>query len=127
MSTSVLMSSEPKENNDMAVMIGVDPHKGSHAAAVLDEDEQPRGELRVRSAAGQLERLVEWAAPFPDRTWAIEAAGGLGYLSEASHDFAAEESVDSFGSSFTMTQPRADAHRRPSASGSAVARFPSAG
>jgi transposase len=64
----------------MAVMIGVDPHKGSHTAVVLDEDERPLGELRVRSAAGQLERLVEWAAPFPDRTWAIEGAGGLGYL-----------------------------------------------
>ena len=46
----------------------------------LDEAERPLGELRVRSAAGQLERLVGWAAPFDDRTWAVEGAGGVGYL-----------------------------------------------
>ena len=64
----------------MAVMIGVDPHKGSHTAVALDDNEQPLGEVRVRSAAGQLERLVQWAEPFAERTWAIEGAGGLGYL-----------------------------------------------
>jgi transposase len=64
----------------MAVMIGVDPHKGSHTAVALDESEQFLGELRVRSAANQLERLVGWAAPLGERTWAIEGAGGLGYL-----------------------------------------------
>jgi transposase len=79
MPTSVLTRSDEKEQL-MAVMIGVDPHKGSHTAVALDEDEQPLGELRVRSAANQLERLVEWAAPFGDRTWAVEGAGGVGYL-----------------------------------------------
>jgi transposase len=64
----------------MAVMIGVDPHKASHTAVALDEHEQPLGELRVRSATNQVERLVEWAAGFAERTWAIEGAGGLGYL-----------------------------------------------
>jgi transposase len=65
---------------DMAVMIGIDPHKASHMAVALDECEQPLGELRVRSAGNQLERLLEWAAPFTGRVWAIEGAGGLGYL-----------------------------------------------
>jgi transposase len=64
----------------MAVMIGIDPHKGSHTAVALDESENPLGELRVRAAANQIERLVLWAAPFDERTWAIEGAGGLGYL-----------------------------------------------
>jgi transposase len=64
----------------MTVMIGIDPHKGSHTAVALDDIEQPLGELRVRSAAGQVERLVQWASPFAERTWAIEGAGGLGYL-----------------------------------------------
>ena len=62
----------------MAVMIGVDPHKGSHTAVALDEHEEPLGELRVRSAANQVERLLTWAAPLGERTWAIEGAGGLG-------------------------------------------------
>jgi hypothetical protein len=34
----------------------------------------------VRSGPGQAERLLGWAASFPERTWAIENAAGLGYL-----------------------------------------------
>ena len=42
-------------------MIGIDPHKASNTAVALDEHEQAVGELRVRSAANQVERLLEWA------------------------------------------------------------------
>ena len=45
----------------MAVMIGVDPHKGSHTAIALDEHEEPLGEVKVRSSSVQTQRLVEWA------------------------------------------------------------------
>jgi transposase len=38
------------------------------------------GEVRVRAARGQLERLLGWAEQWPERTWAVENAGGLGYL-----------------------------------------------
>ena len=51
----------------MTVMIGVDPHKGSHTAVGVDADERSRGELRVRSGPKQLERLLKWAEQFPDR------------------------------------------------------------
>jgi hypothetical protein len=64
----------------MAVMIGINPHEGPHTAVALDDSEEQLGELRVRSAVGQVERLVRWATPFEERTWAIEGAGGLGYL-----------------------------------------------
>jgi transposase len=60
----------------------------------LDEDEQPLAELRVRSAANQVARLVEWAAPFGERTWAIEGAGGLGYLLAQQFVAAGERVVD---------------------------------
>ena len=63
-----------------AVMIGVDPHKGSHTAVAVDEAERALGELRVRASAGQAERLVAWAAGWPERIWAVEGATGLGYL-----------------------------------------------
>jgi transposase len=69
-----------KERLMAAVMIGVDPHKGSHTAVAIDEREAPLSELRVRSSAGQAERLVAWAAAWPERIWAVEGAGGLGYL-----------------------------------------------
>src|SRR6266478_1382654 len=49
-----------------AVMIGVDPHKGSHTAVAIDGMEEPLGELRVRSSAAQAERLVAWAAGWPE-------------------------------------------------------------
>jgi transposase len=63
-----------------AVMIGVDPHKGSHTAVAIDAAEERLGKLRVRSSAAQAERLVAWAAAWPERTWAVEGAGGLGHL-----------------------------------------------
>lgn len=61
-------------------MIGIDPHKASHTAVAIDEHEAVLDEFRVRASPGQLERLRDWAEPFDDRTWAIESAGGLGYL-----------------------------------------------
>ncbi len=61
-------------------IIGIDPHKGSHTAAVLDERETLVGELRVDADRRQRDRLLAFAAPYAPRTWAIEAAGGLGAL-----------------------------------------------
>jgi len=63
-----------------AVMIGVDPHKASHTAVAISVAEEPLGELRVRACAAQAERLLGWAAAWPQRTWAVEGAGGLGHL-----------------------------------------------
>jgi transposase len=63
-----------------AVMIGVDPHKGSHTAVVIDQAEMALGEVRVRASASQVQQLLEWAAAWAERTWAVEGAGGLGHL-----------------------------------------------
>jgi transposase len=64
----------------MTVMIGVDPHKGSHTAVAIGAGEEPLGRLRVRASVAQAEKLVAWAADWPGRTWAVEGAGGLGHL-----------------------------------------------
>jgi transposase len=69
-----------KERLMAAVMIGVDPHKGSHTAVAIGSAEEPLGEVRVRASAGQAGRLVAWAGAWPERTWAVEGAGGLGHL-----------------------------------------------
>lgn len=61
-------------------MIGIDPHKASHTAVAIDEHEAVIGEFKVRSSARQVTRLCDWAASFDDRQWAVESAGGLGYL-----------------------------------------------
>jgi transposase len=64
----------------VAVMIGVDPHKASHTAVVISPAEEPLGQVRVRACAAQAERLLAWAAPWPERAWAIEGADGTGHL-----------------------------------------------
>jgi transposase len=61
-------------------MIGVDPHKASHTAVAISAAEEPLGELRVRACVVQAERLLAWAAAWPQRTWAVEGAGGTGHL-----------------------------------------------
>ena len=63
-----------------AVMIGVDPHKGSHTAVVTGAAEQSLGKLRVEASDGQAGELVAWAAEWPERIWAVEGAAGLGKL-----------------------------------------------
>ena len=63
-----------------AVMIGIDPHKASHTAVAISAAEEPLGELRVRACAAQAERLLAWAAAWPQRTWAVEGARGIGHL-----------------------------------------------
>jgi hypothetical protein len=63
-----------------AVMIGIGPHRGSHTAVAIGAGEEPLGRLRVRACPSQAEKLVAWAAAWPERTWAVEGAGGLGHL-----------------------------------------------
>jgi transposase len=69
-----------RKGNVMDVMIGIDPHKGSHTAVVVDSDEVVIDEIRVKATANQLVELQEWAAEYQDRCWAVESARGMGYL-----------------------------------------------
>jgi transposase len=61
-------------------MIGIDPHKGSHTATAVDASEAVVGEIRVEADRHQRARLLEWAAEFTPRTWAIEGATGMGAM-----------------------------------------------
>ena len=67
---------------DMVTTIGIDPHKATHTAVAIDNAENVLGELTVPADRSQTDRLVEWASRLDGdgRLWAIEAAGGLGYL-----------------------------------------------
>jgi transposase len=60
----------------MAVMIGIDPHKGSHTAVAVGAAEEPLGKIRVRACPAQAENLVGWAQAWPERTWAVVATRG---------------------------------------------------
>ena len=76
----------------MEVMFGIDPHKATHTAVAIDNNEVMLDELRVRAGSSQVKRLTKWADPLPDRVWAIESARRLGYLL-AQQLVAADETV----------------------------------
>jgi transposase len=77
-----------------AVIIGVDPHKGSHTAVAISGDEVPLGQVRVRARDGQAGQLLDWARAWPQRTWAVEGARGMGYLLAQQLVAAGEQVVD---------------------------------
>ena len=64
------------------VMIGIDPHKRTHTAVAIDTAERVLDERLVRATSKQVPELLEWVKRLDggDRIWAIESAGGLGYL-----------------------------------------------
>ena len=64
----------------MEVVIGVDPHRGSHTATMLDRGERELTRIKLRAGSRQVAELVEWANGYSERTWAVECAGGMGYL-----------------------------------------------
>jgi transposase len=78
----------------MDVMIGVDPHKGSHTATMLDRDERELARIKVRAGVRQVAELLEWANGYTARTWAVECAGGMGYLLSQQLVAAGETVVD---------------------------------
>ena len=61
-------------------MIGIDPHKATHTAVAIDDNEVVLDEFKLRASSTQAERLCGWAEGFEKRQWAVESANGLGYL-----------------------------------------------
>jgi len=61
-----------------AVMIGVDPAKRSHAMAVLDGKENELAALQIGNDNAGYREMLRLAKKWPQRTWAVEGAGGVG-------------------------------------------------
>ena len=64
----------------MEVIIGIDTHKGSHTAVAISAGEDELDHKKVRACRTKVDQLLAWATPFPERSWAIEGADGMGYL-----------------------------------------------
>ena len=47
----------------MTVIIGIDPHKATHAAVAIDSDERPIARLQLTAGQDQTTRLLAWATP----------------------------------------------------------------
>lgn len=61
-------------------IIGIDPHKRSHTAVVIDDREEIIAQIRIDATHRQVDQLLAWAPPDPGRVWAVENARGLGHL-----------------------------------------------
>jgi transposase len=75
-------------------IIGIDPHRGSHTAVVVDHCEVAVATIRVDADRHQRSRLLEWATPFAPRTWAVGGAAGMGALLAQQLVAAGEHVVD---------------------------------
>ncbi len=66
----------------MVTTIGIDPHKATHTAVAIDRSETVLAEFTVAADRYQTKKLIDWASGLDGdgRRWAVEAAGGLGYL-----------------------------------------------
>ena len=91
---SAAVSVADRKGIAMSVMIGIDPHKGSHTAVVVDDDEVVIDTIRVRTSVNQMRTLQDWASGYDVRCWAIESARGLGYLLAQQLVAAGEQVVD---------------------------------
>lgn len=66
----------------MVTTIGIDPHKATHTAVAINDSETVLGELTIPADRSQTKTLLDWAQNLDGdgRIWAVEPAGGLGYL-----------------------------------------------
>jgi transposase len=61
------------------MVIGIDPHKRQHTAAALDRlTQQQVDSIAIEASLAGYRRLLAWAKRWPERTWAVENARGLG-------------------------------------------------
>ena len=62
----------------VAVVIGVDPHKRSNTALVLDPQEKVLARQRFANDRDGYRQLKQFARTYRQRTWAVEGARGVG-------------------------------------------------
>jgi transposase len=61
------------------IIIGVDPHKRTHTASVVETDtDKVLATLQIDASFAGYRRLLKWASGFEQRRWAVENARGLG-------------------------------------------------
>lgn len=61
-------------------LIGIDPHKQSHTATVVEPaTNADLGSTRIDASFDGYEQLLSWSMRWPDRVWAVENAHGLGH------------------------------------------------
>nr|WP_237755053.1 IS110 family transposase [Nocardia nova] len=65
---------------DLMMLIGIDPHKSSHTATVIEPStNSDLGSIRIDASNNGYRQLLAWARQWPKRRWAVENAEGLGH------------------------------------------------
>jgi hypothetical protein len=71
--------SSGREERTPVILIGVDPHKSTHTATAVDPvSNQQAGSLKIEASLAEYRRLLAWGRRWPQRTWVVENANGLG-------------------------------------------------
>ena len=60
------------------VVVGVDPHKLSATIEVVDDHERMLGSGRFGTDRAGYTAMLRYAKAWPERTWAVEGANGVG-------------------------------------------------
>jgi transposase len=76
----LLAVSIAKARRQPLITIGIDPHKRTHTAVVIDEHRRKIGGLAVVASPAMTRTLLRWASAWPTRGWAVEGSDGLGRL-----------------------------------------------
>lgn len=76
------------------ITIGIDPHKSSHTAVVVDTTGHKISQRRFVVNAGTFRQLMRWCEQWPERRFAVEGARGLGRTLAQQLATAGEDVVD---------------------------------
>ena len=79
MSSAVAYLCRRMKGSIALVIIGVDPHKRTHTASVVETGtDKVLATLQIDASLAGYRRLLKWASGFEQRRWAVENARGLG-------------------------------------------------
>ncbi len=79
MSSAVSYLCRRMKGSTALVTIGVDPHKRTHTASVVETGtDKVLATLQIDASLAGYRRLLKWASGFEQRRWAVENARGLG-------------------------------------------------
>ena len=80
MSSAVSSLCRRMKGSTALVIIGVDPHKRTHTASVVETGtDKVLATLQIDASLAGYRRLLKWASGFEQRQWAVENARGLGW------------------------------------------------
>jgi hypothetical protein len=71
-------SPQSRDGRPCMITSGIDPHKSSLTALAVESPGDSVATMRITVTARTVRQLLEWAARWPQRRWAVEGARGPG-------------------------------------------------